>query len=700
MKKASVFVIIFILLGVSVSSAQDTLWTRTYGSINDEYAYGVTQSYEEGYITVGHGPIGFQIVSTDTLGEVLWTKDYSSSIMHAGKSIIQTDDGNYVIAGYSLSPIDAAIIKINPEGDTIWTREYDRSGESNYLNSVQQTYDGGFISTGNVSYSNGSRLYLIRTDANGDTIWTNTYGSSPGCYGTSVVQALDSTFIVTGSYGNDVYILKVAPNGDALEAKTYGGSSPDWGQSICKTDDNGYAVAGYTESFGAGYADFYLLKLDEFCDTTWTRTYGAAYHDYAYDIKQSDYGSFIIVGYTQESSGADHNVMLVKATSKGDTLWTRIYGGENSDHVFSICQNDSSYIAAGYTESFGSGGADIWLLNIDNRNVDFPSELVHNPSDFIFDVTGDSTATRTFSINSTNQTGIIIPSVPEIAKPFVDFDPDIITISPGDTIDVSVTFDSYGLDYFRTYRTYIFFDTETFGLDDDTIEVKMTTNPPIPITIAMNPHNPPVIVEQGSHFVYNGILTNNLHIPFPYETDIWIMVERQGLYFGPIELWESIPVHPGTITYDGIQQWVSPSAVLGDYTYIAYCGEYPEIMDSSYFEFTVVEGFSKEDNGWEVNGWDYENNTTSLPTTFLLYQNYPNPFNTTTEILYALPQQSKVKLDIYNLSGQKVETLRNEILPTGEHSILWDASSYSSGIYFYKLTAGDKVFTKRMTLLK
>jgi len=83
-----------------------------------------------------------------------------------------------------------------------------------------------------------------------------------------------------------------------------------------------------------------------------------------------------------------------------------------------------------------------------------------------------------------------------------------------------------------------------------------------------------------------------------------------------------------------------------------------------------------------------------------LKQNYPNPFNPTTEIRYNLPERANVRLEIYNLSGQRLETLVNEPQEAGVHWVTWDASTYSSGVYFYKLIAGDRVSARRMTLLR
>ena len=95
-----------------------------------------------------------------------------------------------------------------------------------------------------------------------------------------------------------------------------------------------------------------------------------------------------------------------------------------------------------------------------------------------------------------------------------------------------------------------------------------------------------------------------------------------------------------------------------------------------------------------------EENQPATPTMIALHRNYPNPFNSTTTIEYNLMGVSDVRIDIYNLMGQRLETLIDSEQSAGKHSITWNASGMASGIYFYKLIAGDKVFTKRMTLLK
>ncbi|MBL7129320.1 MAG: T9SS type A sorting domain-containing protein [Ignavibacteria bacterium] len=90
----------------------------------------------------------------------------------------------------------------------------------------------------------------------------------------------------------------------------------------------------------------------------------------------------------------------------------------------------------------------------------------------------------------------------------------------------------------------------------------------------------------------------------------------------------------------------------------------------------------------------------NIPTEITLFQNYPNPFNSETIISYSVPKQGNVKLDIYNVAGEKMETMVDGYKESGYYMIAWDASNYASGVYYYRLTVGDRDITKRMTLLK
>jgi len=117
-----------------------------------------------------------------------------------------------------------------------------------------------------------------------------------------------------------------ADPGDTLWTRTYGGSSSDIGWSVQQTSDGGYIIAGYTESFGAGGYDVYLVKTNSSGNTLWTRTYGGTEGDYGYSVQQTSDGGYIIAGRTSSFGAGSYDVYLVRTDSYGDTLWTRSDG--------------------------------------------------------------------------------------------------------------------------------------------------------------------------------------------------------------------------------------------------------------------------------------------------------------------------------------------------------------------------------------
>jgi hypothetical protein len=206
-----------------------------------------------------------------------------------------------------------------------------------------------------------------------DTAWTRTFGGSGWENGQSVQQTTDGGYIVAGwtdSYGAgeyDVYLIKTDSLGDALWMRTYGGGNYDWGYSTQQTDDGGYIISGHTWSYGAGSTDVYLIKTDSLGDTLWTRTYGGISYEAGCSVQQTTDKGYIVAGGTQSYGAGEYDVYLIKTDSLGDTLWTKTFGGGSYDLVYSVQQTtDKGYIVAGGTWSYGAGSSDVYLIKTDS----------------------------------------------------------------------------------------------------------------------------------------------------------------------------------------------------------------------------------------------------------------------------------------------------------------------------------------------
>ncbi|MBT9145197.1 MAG: hypothetical protein DDT42_01067 [candidate division WS2 bacterium] len=143
--------------------------------------------------------------------------------------------------------------------------------------------------------------------------------------------------------------------------------------SIQQTQDGGYIVAGYTSPLGSG-GDIYLLKLDSQGKVIWEKTYGGEADEWAYSIQQTLDGGYIVAGFKFIYFGVSKkDVYLLKLDSQGKVIWEKTYGGKYDDVAYSIRQTlDGGYIVAGYTDSFGVGGYDVYLLKLDSQGKTGP----------------------------------------------------------------------------------------------------------------------------------------------------------------------------------------------------------------------------------------------------------------------------------------------------------------------------------------
>ncbi|MFA5032864.1 MAG: T9SS type A sorting domain-containing protein [bacterium] len=337
------------------ASAPDTLWTRTYGGIGGDEGMSVQQTSDGGFIVAGatnsFGAGGWDVylIRVNSSGDTVWTRTFGGPGDESGNSVQQTFDGGFIIACAG----GDMLIKTNSNGNILWTT----SGE--YAYSVQQTSDTGFIVAGQSS----GNVYLRKTNSSGGTIWAKTYGgtSNDGAY--SVQQTYDGGFVVAGwtrsfgAGGADVYLIKTNFSGDTVWTKTYGGTDQDMGTSVQQTSDSGFIITGYTRSFGAGNWDVYLIRTNSLGNTLWTKTYyGGISQNMAYSVRQTSDGGFIIA-----ENGVEN---LIKTNSSGDVLWTGTYGGMyfNANSVQQT--SDNGFIVAGWEWFFGAGGDDAYLIRL------------------------------------------------------------------------------------------------------------------------------------------------------------------------------------------------------------------------------------------------------------------------------------------------------------------------------------------------
>jgi hypothetical protein len=301
-------------------------------------------------------------------------------------SLIKTNDGGYAIAGYTTSGgtsgVDFQLVKTDGSWNTQWSKSYAHVGTSDDMaNCVFQTSDGGYAligsseSTARGAY--GYDIWLVKTDSSGIAQWNKTYGGTNTDYAYSAVQSSDGGYALAGytnSYGagsNDFWLVKTDSAGIAQWNKTYGGGDDDIATSLIKTSDGGYALTGYTMSFGAGSTDFYLVKTDSDGNMQWNKTYGGGDGDYAYSAVQTSDGGYALAGLTYSYAPAQSgDIWLVKTDSAGTVQWNKTYGGTGYYEADSVIQmSDGGYALAGLTTSYGAGYYDSLLVKTDSTGT-------------------------------------------------------------------------------------------------------------------------------------------------------------------------------------------------------------------------------------------------------------------------------------------------------------------------------------------
>jgi hypothetical protein len=328
------------------------------------------------------------LIKTNTYGDTLWTKTFGAADEEFGSSVQQTTDGGYILVGntyLSGNSSDIWLIKTNATGNTLWTKTYGGVHSESGLD-VEQTTDGGYILVGYTYVSgNDYDIWLIKTNALGDTLWTKTFGGDYGDFGVSVEQTNDGGYIVGGNldYGNgvnaDIWLIKTDSNGDTLWTKIFGGAMTNDCSAVQQTSEGGYILIGNTNRSGSGLMNIWLIKTNALGDTLWTKTFGGSYTEYGKDVLQTAEGGYVLCGATNSYGAGNYDVWLIKTNAFGNVVWTKTFGGNSFEYGIAVnLTTDGGYVICGNTGSFGAGHNDVWLIKTapDLSNLELTADVV------------------------------------------------------------------------------------------------------------------------------------------------------------------------------------------------------------------------------------------------------------------------------------------------------------------------------------
>lgn len=282
----------------------------------------------------------------------------TNSIGEVGHAVIQTSDGGFLAVGYSenygIGMKDLFAVRLDINGDTVWTKLYGNAGGNDMARSVVQTTDGGFaIAAETQSGAGGIDAVIMKIDAVGNLLWSKAFGGIKNELGHSIIEMSDESLILAGqalSYSatsyDEIFLVKVDKDGNHLWSKTLSGGSGEIARSISKTADGGFIIAGDENSINYGVC---MVKFTSNGDTAWSHTYRAGYSSYeGFSASQTSDGGYIMAANTYGGSIGGIDMIALKVTATGDITWTKEIGTVGTEQVSDIIQtNDGGYVISG-----------------------------------------------------------------------------------------------------------------------------------------------------------------------------------------------------------------------------------------------------------------------------------------------------------------------------------------------------------------
>ena len=563
--------------------------------------------------------------------DTLWTKTFGGSGREWGYCLKKNKDGGYILLGFTQSfgagGSDVWVIKTDSLGNKIWDKTYgDGKDEEGYW--LEKTRDGGYIIVGKKGYyPHQFDVYLIKIDSLGNTMWEKTFGGNGEDVGYSVQQTPEGGYIIAGfteSYGKgsyDVWIIKTDSLGNKLWDKTYGGEGKDEAKTIISTSDGNYIIGGYTQSFGAGRADIWIIKIDSVGNIIWDKIYGQDNWDVVFSIQETSDKGYIATGMMWSS--VPYDVYVLKMDSLGNKMWERTFGTPVYDVGRCVQETkDGGYIIAGFT--YSSGNDDLWLIKVDSL--------------------GNKLWDKTWGGNKMDE-GYCVQQTSDGGYAVLGF-------------------------------------TESFGFGRDMWLIKTTSAPDVGVSNILNVHDiklgdsivPKIVVENFSNIrVYNISVSSKIF-------------KENSVVYKKMRIIDSLtPWEIDTIIFPVYK----PKQVDG-YTLVAFT-TMPNDEHPRNDTFTVT---------FECLGVEESHSTLSFNQDLKLLI---SSSNNTIEISYQLPKESLLSIQIYDIKGRLVKTLVNETQKKGFNKIVWNRTDenmrkVSNGIYFLRVNSENWKGVKKFVI--
>ncbi len=369
-----------VICGSAHAQPPDSTWGRTYGGSGLEECLSAQQTDDGGYVlggwteSYGSGNQDYWLVKVNSAGVTSWSRSFGGASGDHGVSVVETADGGFALAGWAFSfgagIADFWLVKTNSDGDSLWSRAYGGTGHDE-CRVVQQTADQGFLLAGG-TYSFGAGdwdFWVVKTDSGGDSLWSRTLGGPYEDYCTSARQTTDGGYVLAGWTDlngagiYDYWLVKLDANGDSIWSRTYGNADVEWCWTVLETSDGGFMLGGAVMPSTFGPMDIWIVKTNTAGEIVWEQRYGGENSESCAAILETANHDFVLVGGTWSFGAGASDIWLLKAAANGDSIWSRTFGGHEEEYGTAILQTaNGEYVVAGATSSFGAGYFDMMLV--------------------------------------------------------------------------------------------------------------------------------------------------------------------------------------------------------------------------------------------------------------------------------------------------------------------------------------------------
>lgn len=361
---------------ISTTIDDTIIFQNIYGGIADDEGTAIINYPDGGALITGYtdsygnGGRDLWLLRIDNIGDTLWTKTYGGIGDDYGSDISLLPDGGALVVGssnsLSLDDYDLWILRLDNAGDTLWTRKYggnyDDHGASIGLLSNGDAFVVGEIKS---FYEAFRKLWLLKLDSLGNTLVDTVYESLEWASDISILP--DDRALITASNSSSLVLLQVNTQGRQIWEKTYNRSRRDIAYDILSLKDGSAYITGssYTEP---DYTDLWLLRTNSNGDTLWTQTFRGRSGANGKSMVPISGDGVIVAGFTyQRYHSSTSDLYLVRVNSDGDTVWEKRYIGEDLDVGNSMCLlNNGNIMITGFTNTVGEGGKDLWAIRLDS----------------------------------------------------------------------------------------------------------------------------------------------------------------------------------------------------------------------------------------------------------------------------------------------------------------------------------------------